>query len=295
MNDFLPTLEDRLAAYRQPLDEALSQNPAPSSMTIRRDHSGDAMTVDAVEFESEEAATASRWPIFATAAACLALIAGAGLLIVSRTEPSSGVSSNGFDDTAPVACPRQTGSPDVGDPAPELDFDDPQFIVTLPADTPPRVLAVRAILNPVAGNQCIAFDPNSIATSVDQSTGIVTATLNPPTAASTLEVRLTIDRTAESIGVTRIDGLTPFKVDQSSPIAALNLASDLPQTAASIDVRFRAGTDVVNITASPAQAPAIPLAPTDGSIDANDPTWVTYVIRDEAGRVLDTGGTTLPA
>ncbi len=295
MSNSLPTLEDRLAAYRQPLDEALEQNPAPSSTTIRRDDSHDRDTVEVFDLELEEAARASRWPTYAMAAASLALIAGAGLLFVSRTDPPSGVSSNGFSDTAPVACQQQAGAPDVGSPAPDLDFENSQFIVALPADTPPRVLAVRAILNPIAGDRCIAFDPASIATSLDQSTGAVTAMLSSPAAGNRFEVRLAIARTTERIGVTRIDGLTPFEVDQSNPTATLNLASNLPAGASEIYVRFRVGTDVVVVTASLDQAPAIPLVATGDSIDPDDDVvWVTYVIRDDAGRALDIGGSILP-
>ncbi len=260
----------RVAAYRQPLDEALEQNPAPSSTTIRRGHSHDGNNVAVLNPEPEEAVKASRWPTYAMAAACLALIAGAGLLFVNRTDPTSGISSNSFDETTPVACPQQAGTPDVGDPAPDLDFDNSQFLVALPADTPPRALAVRALLDPAAGAQCIAFDPASIATTLDQSNGAVTATLHPPAAGNNLELRLTIARTTDLIGVTRINGLTPFEVDQSNPTATLNLAGDLPARASEIDVTFRVGTDIVNITAPLDQAQAIPLTATDGSIGPDE-------------------------
>ena len=295
MNDSPSSLEERLAAYRQPLDDALSQNPAPTSTSMSLERSNSAITLDADDFTSTEPPTGTRWPVLAVTAACVALIVAAGLLIVSRTNPSTGVSTNSFDDTAPVSCVREDGVVDVGDPAPGLVFDDPQFISSLPADTPPRELAIRAILNPVAGDQCIAFDPGSIATSLDQSSGVVTAALDAPVAGIPFEVRLTIVQTAEAIGVTRIDGLTSFAVDQSEPTATLNLADELPPTADSIDVRFRAGADVFDITTTIDQASAIALVPSDDTVASEDLSSVTYVIRDEAGSVLDTGGTTIPA
>lgn len=106
---------------------------------------------------------------------------------------------------------------------------------------------------------------------------------------------MTLAETSEAIGVTRIDGETEFSVDQSNPTAALNLSGDLPAAATEIAVRFRIGTDIVDVTAPITGASSIPLAATDSSDDlVGDLVWVTYVIRDDVGRALDTGGRLVP-
>ncbi|MCY7412872.1 MAG: hypothetical protein LH471_07555 [Salinibacterium sp.] len=290
------TVEDRLASYRQPLDLALEQKPALAVDAARPDRAGEADFLGFDDVEPQEHANTSAWPRYAVAAASLVLLVGAGLMIALRIDSSAGVSSNILDDTAPVACP--SGSRDVGNPAPELDFDNPGFLAALPLGTPPRVLAVRALLNPAAGDRCLAFGAGTIDTSLDQSTNTVTVKSVPP-AGPEFEARLTIAQSADAIGVTEIKGMTPFTIDQSKPTATLKLRGDLPATATQIGVTFRLGNEVSEITVPISSASAIALRPASGSDELEgDLVWVVFVIRDgtglNTGAVLDIGGRPVP-
>ena len=288
-------VEDRLARYRQLLDTALEQRPAPSVATARPARPGEADLVGLDDFEALAPARSHAWARYAMAAASVVLLVGAGLLVVNRIDTSTRVSSDVLDDTAPVACPPQPGTPDVGNPAPELDFDNPRFLVALPTGTPPRVLAVRALLNPVAGDRCLAFDPDTIETSLDQSTETVTARVTVPSAGREFETQLMIAQAADAIGVTQINGLTQFSIEQSDPNATLNLLGDLPSTATEIEVRFRLGNEVADITVPITSASSIPLTASSGSVGPEgDLVWVTFVIRDDTGLALDAGGRLVP-
>ena len=291
------TVEDRLASYRQPLDSALEQKPAPAVDAARPDRASEADLLGFDDVEPQEHANTSAWPRYAVAAASLVRLVGAGLMIALRIDSSAGTSSNVLDDTAPVAC--ASGSRDVGNPAPELDFDNPGFLAALPLGTPPRVLAVRALLNPAAGDRCLAFGAGTIDTSLDQPSNTVTVRSSVLPAGPEFEARLTIAQNADAIGVTEIKGMTPFTIDQSKPTATLNLRSDLPATATQIAVKFRLGNEVSEITVPISSASAIALRPASGSDELEgDLVWVVFVIRDgtglDTGAALDIGGRLVP-
>lgn len=75
------TIEDRLAAYRRPLDEALEQNPVPSAATAHRDSRNDVGVIEIQDFEQQQPTKISYWPKYTMAAASIVLLVTAGLLV----------------------------------------------------------------------------------------------------------------------------------------------------------------------------------------------------------------------
>jgi hypothetical protein len=115
MSTSLRTVEDRIAAYRQPLDEALEQNPAPFLAVERHDRPGQADPLNVDDFERQELPKISVWPKYAAAAASVMLLVGAGLLIASRTDPPKVDSpSPAVDSSVPATSPApQPSTPEV--------------------------------------------------------------------------------------------------------------------------------------------------------------------------------------
>lgn len=308
------TIEDRLAAYRPALDAAIAERSANPLLR------GPAV----VELDFEPASP-SRRPARTTllvGAAGIVMIAGLTTLVTLRDEPGITPSSPGtstpplvattVDDavppitqatavpegTAPAttaegsgttpACPAETGTVPagtlyLGGPPSEQNLAAAGFIYSLPSGRTALDVAMKTVAMPVIGLECgISATPTA-----DPNVALVT--VEPPATPQTLQLTVTVVERDGAIGAIAIGGTTQFEADATN----LRLGSGVPAAAARVQVRFKKGEDVWELTAEPTSDVDIALAVPNGETDRfpDEPIdWVLFTILDAQYRVLDAGG-----
>lgn len=111
----------------------------------------------------------------------------------------------------------------------------------------------------------------------------------PPGCASTS----TSTRCDGIIGVTGITGSTSFETNRIGDQATLPLIDGVPASATRVQVRFKKGDNVRELTADPTMGAAILLAVPNGETDHfPDRTidWVLFTAIDANEHVVDAGG-----
>ncbi len=157
----------------------------------------------------------------------------------------------------------------------------------MPAGPTAVDFALKAIELPVIGQQCSI----TVAPTPDDSTVIVT--VDPPAVPYPLRLNVNLDERDGIIGVTGITGSTTFETNRTGDQATLTLIDGVPASATRVQVRFKKGDDVWELTADPTMGAAITLAVPSGETDHfSDQTidWVLFTAIDANEHVVDAGG-----
>ena len=102
---------------------------------------------------------------------------------------------------------------------------------------------------------------------------VVSVVVDPPAVPVPLHLDVTVSETDGVIGVTRIDGATSFKVSATAATPSLRLLDGVPSSAERVQVRFKKGDDVWELSADPKLGTDIPLTVPSGETDnfSNEP------------------------
>lgn len=314
MSSTASALEDRLARYRPILDGAIAERNAVASM--REPLAGsDLVELDRQPVESGRSSNRSRVLVGATAAV---MIGGLAVVVAARdTRPVSPARSSPVDseatnegtapsatvvDTTPAtalagsgltpACPVGAdtigvGTLYLGGPASDQNLAAPGFIFSLPAGPAPVDVAIDAIGLPVIGQQCSI----TAAPTADGST--VTVTVDPPAVPTSLRFDVRVGERDGVIGVTGITGSTSFETNRVGDRATLTLKGGVPASATRIQVRFKKGDDVWELTTDPTAGTVVDLAVPNGETDRfpdQAVDWVLFTAIDATEHVVDAGG-----
>ena len=318
MNRNSSVIEQRLANYRPTLDDAIAHRSSRSG-------SGNAPAdIDLVDADWDTAPLGRRpdRSRLLVGAVAVALIAGLGVFLATRTQEPSTAPSSAPDsltpatasaapsndatvDTAPAeivpgsgvtpACPAGTetvgtGTLYLGGPASDQNLATNGFIFSLPKGPTPVDFAIKAIALPVIGLEC------SITAIPTANDNVVSVLVDPPAVPAPLQLDVTISETDDVIGVTRIDGATTFEVTTTAPTPSLRLLDGVPSSAQRVQVRFKKGDDVWELSADPKLGTDIPLTVPSGETDnfSNDPIdWVVFTLIGANERTVGAGGQVL--
>ncbi len=314
MSRTTPSLEDRLVRYRPTLDDAIADRTAlaPSDHRVA---DLDLIDLDWPPAELGRSAYRSRVLVGASA---VVLIGGLAVVLATRDNPpvapahsaatpdTSFVSGNTTSaevvDTTPAttiegsgvtpACPPETETVThdtiyLGGPASAQNLAAPGFIFSVPIGPTAVDIAIRAIALPVIGQQC------SIVAAPTSNAGTVMVTVNPPAVPTALRLEMSIVERDGIIGVTGITGSTRFATNRVGDQVNLTLIDGLPASAARVQVRFKKGNDVWELTADATTGTAITLAIPSGEADRfpDQPIdWALFTAIDANDHVVDVGG-----
>ena len=321
MSRTTPTLEDRLAHYRPTLDDAIVDRTAPETLD-HRFTDFDLIELDWQPVEIGRSTGRSRALVGVSAAVLLGGLAvivstrdnspapsanspapqDSGAPLDTATLPGATTPTNVVVDTTPAttiegsgltpACPPGTdtigtGTLYLGGPASDQNLAAPGFIFSLPAGPTAVAVALKAIELPVIGQECSI----TAAPTPDSSTVIVT--VDPPAVPYPLRLNVNVDERDGIIGVTVVTGSTSFETNRIGDQATLTLIDGVPASATRVQVRFKKGDDVWELTADPTMGTAITLAVPNGETDRfPDQTidWVLFTAIDANEHVVDAGG-----
>lgn len=320
MSRTTPVLEERLARYRPILDGAIAERTALASTDQVR------MGADLVELDWQpvEPGRMSNRSRVLVGASAVVMIGGLAVIVGTRdtspVTPANSVSpvatearndnttpSEAPDDTSPATtipgpgqtpdCPAGTNAigPDtpsvgtlyLGGPASDRNLAAAGFIFSQPSGLTAADVAVSAIGLPIIGWECSI----TAAPTVDASTVIVT--VNPPAAPASLRFDVNVSERDGIIGVTGITGSTSFEINRVGDGATLTLIDGVPESASRIQVRFKKGDDVWELTADTIAGTAINLAVPNGETDRfpdQNIDWVLFTAIDANEHVVDAGG-----
>lgn len=311
------TLTDRLAAYRPTLDAAIVERARQTDDAWR--HGLLALDDIAVARLDDRRSPGTRLAI-GTAAA---VVVG-GLTVIAVTRPDGATGPTGTDparaptestadvtvDTnvgttpattvlgggASLPCQSDDGQLPVppatlylGGPANDQNLALPGSIFALGNGVPAVDVAVRAIGSAVVGYDC------NITTSAPAD-GSVTVAIDPPAAATRLTLEVALVERDNAVSVTAITGSTDFETSTVEGTATLTFREALPSDTAQVQVRFKKGDDVWELTADAAADTPIPLTVPRGETDRfpGEPVdWVLYTALDDQYLLVDAGGATL--
>lgn len=308
-------LEDRLARYRSSLNEAIAERKALASTDQLRTGT-DLVELDWQPVEPGRSSSRSRVLVGASA---VVMIGGLAVIVATRdtapVTPANSVSpvdteasiestapSEVVIDTTPAttiagsgltpACPAGTdtigtGTLYLGGPASDQNLAAPGFIFSQPSGPTAVDVAISAIALPVIGQEC------SITAAPTPDAGTVSLTVNPPAVPSTLRLDVNVSERDGVIGVTGITGSTSFETTRVGDGATLTLIDGVPASAARIQVRFKKGDDVWELTADTTTGTAINLAVPNGETDRfpdQNIDWVLFTAIDANEHVVDAGG-----
>ncbi|MFM2071707.1 MAG: hypothetical protein RLZZ623_1970 [Actinomycetota bacterium] len=315
MSRTTPVLEDRLARYRPTLDEAIAERTALASADQLRT-GNDLVELDWQPVEPGRSSNRSRVLVGASA---VVIIGGLAAIVATRdtppvtpansvkpvdTEPSneSTAPSGVVIDTTPAttiagsgltpACPPGTdtigtGTLYLGGPASDQNLAAPGFIFSQPSGRTAVDVAIGAIALPVIGQEC------SIDATPAKGIGHVIVTVNPPAVPTSLRLDVNVSERDGIIGVTGIKGITRFETNRVGDGATLTLIDGVPASATRIQVRFKKGDDVWELTADTTTGTAINLAVPNGETDRfldQNIDWVLFTAIDANEHVVDAGG-----
>jgi hypothetical protein len=315
MSRTTPDLENRLARYRPALDNAIADRTAraASDPSVA---DPDLIELDWLPVDAQHSSNRSRVLVGASAAV---LIGGLAVIVATRDNPPAtptnsatspdaatapeGTTSTGVViDTNPAttiegtgltpACPPGTdtigtGTLYLGGPAWDQNLAAPGFIFSLPTGPTLVDVAIKAIALPVIGQEC------SIIAAPTPDAGTVIVTVSPPAVPTPLRLDVNIVERDGIVGVTGIRGSTSFETNHVGDQASLTLIDGIPASATRVQVRFKKGDDVWELTADPTLGTAIELAVPNGETDhfpdqAID--WVLFTAIDGDEHVVDAGG-----
>lgn len=311
-----PVLEDRLARYRPILDEAIAERTALAS-TDPLLTGTDLVELDWQPVEPGRSSNRSRVLVGASA---VVMIGGLAVIVATRDTPpvtpansvspvdteasnESTAPSEVVIDTTPAttieggsgltpACPPGTdtigtGTLYLGGPASDQNLAAPGFIFSQPSGPTAGAVALKAIALPVIGQEC------SITAAATPDAGTVIVTVNPPAVPTSLRLDVNVSERDGIIGVTGITGSTGFETNRVGGGATLTLIDGVPASATRIQVRFKKGDDVWELTADTTTGKAINLAVPNGETDRfpdQNIDWVLFTAIDANEHVVDAGG-----
>lgn len=199
--------------------------------------------------------------------------------------------------TTPGNCPDHqndlitTGTMYLGGPASEQNLGADGFLYSLPVGPTPVEVATQMMALAVAGDECAV----SGQTNAD-GTG-VTVTINPPWAASSLTLDVSIAEHNGIVGVTGIGDRADLEINTTNDAPTVRFAEGMLPNTATVDVRFKKGDDVWFLTPDPVSAEPIalevPAIETDRFPDA-DVEWVLVVFFDVDRQILGVTGALTP-
>jgi hypothetical protein len=305
-----PILTDRLASYRSTLDAAIEARTQPLDLT------------SGVEFPSLEGGVFDsdddrrrphRGSMVVIGAAAAVAIGGLTVITFNRPErdsipagpattegaPSPGVTIGTTPATTALGggasrpCDAAVGDPLVpadtlylGGPASDQNLARPGAIFALPDGTPAVDVAVRAV-----GLAVIGYDCNVSAFVATE--GVVLVGIDPPASSTSVSLNLRIAEMDDAIAVTAITGSTGFETNIVDGGATLTFREALPAGTARVQVRFKKGDDVWELTADPTPNVPIALDVPAGETDRfpDQPVdWVLFTALDDRDLLLDAGG-----
>jgi hypothetical protein len=315
MSRTTPVLEDRLARYRPVLDGAIAERTALAS-TDQLLTGTDLVELDWQPAEPGRSSNRSRVLVGASA---VAMVGGLAAIVVTRdTPPAAPANSVSPVDTevrnesttpsdvvidttpattiagsgVPLPCPAGTdtigtGTLYLGGPASDQNLAAPGFIFSQPSGRTAVDVAIGAVALPVIGQEC------SITAAPTSDAGTVAVTVNPPAVPTSLSLGVNVSERDGIIGVTGIAGGTSFKTNVVNGQVTLTLVDGVPASATRIQVRFKKGDDVWELTADTTTGKAINLAVPNGETDRfpdQNIDWVLFTAIDANEHVVDAGG-----
>ncbi len=315
MSRTTPVLEDRLARYRPILDEAIAERTAIAST----DHLLTGTDLVELDWQPVEPGRSSNRARVLVGASAVVIIGGLAVIVATRDTPAvapansvtpvdteasneSTAPSGVVIDTTPgttiagsgltPACPPGTdtigtGTLYLGGPASDQNLAAPGFIFSQPSGRTAVDVAIGAIALPVIGQEC------SIDATPAKGIGHVIVTVNPPAVPTSLRLDVNVSERDGIIGVTGIKGSTRFETNRVGDGATLTLIDGVPASATRIQVRFKKGDDVWELTADTTTGTAINLAVPNGETDRfldQNIDWVLFTAIDANEHVVDAGG-----
>ena len=304
-----PTLTPRLAGYRSTLDAAIEARTRPLDLMSRSEF----RTLEGAAFEpSDDRRRPHRGSMVVIGAAAAVAVGGLTVITFNRPDgdaiPAGPATSEGAPppeatvDTTPTAtafgggasrpCEAAVGDTLVpagtlylGGPATDQNLARPGAIFALPVGTPAVDVAVRAV-----GLAIIGYDCNITASTATE--GVVLVSIDPPASSTLVSLNLRITE-VDAVAVTAITGLTGFGTDVVDGRATLTFREALPAGTARVQVRFKKGDDVWELTADPTPNDPIALDVPAGETDRfpDQPVdWVLFTAFDNRDLLLDAGG-----
>lgn len=298
MTNHSPTIESRIANYRRCLDEAI-ENHAGTELPVGSTTSTLETNVAAFDPMLGEEARRLSWDRIGYLAAAVVAIAGTaafyGSTFSAVRESQTNVAAEtpwSVNTDAPRACPAAEDS-ELGPELPELDYTVPGFIVSLPRDTPAQTLAVRALLNPRAGENCLAYDPTTTRTTFDPATQTVNIRTQSTPANAELSINVVIGQSSESIGIATIQGQSEFEIIIDLTTQTLRFTGAVPADATTISLRFQKGTQNWTTDQTLPSSNSIPIEVPFNEIDSqpDEPfSSIIFTLSNAEGQTVDIGG-----
>jgi len=312
-------IEDRLARYRPTLDHAIEHH-ASAPEVAKTPGAFDIIDSDVdIAWDSTPVVQTPPRARLLVGAAAVALIGGLGVFLVTRSDQPATAPANAPEpvvtatattpniddavtDTAPAtvvagsgltpACPAGTetvgtGTLYLGGPRSDQNLATNGFIFSLPQGPTPVDVAMKAIGLPVIGLEC------SISGTPTADANVVNVLVDPPAVPAALGLDVTISETNDVIGVTRIDGGTSFEITTTEATPSLRLLDGVPTSAQRVQVRFKKGDDVWELSADPTPGADIALIVPGGETDnfATEPVdWVLFTLIGANERIVGAGG-----
>lgn len=312
------TIEDRLANYRPTLEDAIARHAAP---THPKDHQHDHDIVE-VDWQPAADARSSNRQRLLVGVIAVALVGGLGVIVATRDTPTVVPADSTTAPDAATATTVQTDQPVVdtavmgavpgsgqtpgcpegtetigvgtlylGGPASAQNLATNGFIFSLPAGTEPVDVAIKAIELPVLGLECSIEGYTNV-----PDNGHFSVVVNPPAVPARLNIKVTVDSNAEVVGVTRIFSGVSYDVTNDTGETRLTLLDRVPAGTSRVQVRFKKGDDVWELTADPTVGKPISLTVPPGETDRfpGDPIdWVLFTLLDANDRLVGVGGNVL--
>jgi hypothetical protein len=208
--------------------------------------------------------------------------------VVIDTTPATTIAGSGLTPACPPGTDTiGTGTLYLGGPASDQNLAAPGFIFSQPSGRTAVDVAIGAIALPVIGQEC------SIDATPAKGIGHVIVTVNPPAVPTSLRLDVNVSERDGIIGVTGIKGITRFETNRVGDGATLTLIDGVPASATRIQVRFKKGDDVWELTADTTTGTAINLAVPNGETDRfldQNIDWVLFTAIDANEHVVDAGG-----
>lgn len=305
-----PTLTDRLARYRPTLDAAIEARTRTLDLTPR----SEPRTLEEAAFDPVDGPhRRHRGSMVVIGAAAAVAVGGLTVITFNRPEsdgtPAGPATAEGAPppeatvDTVPTAttpangasrpCDASVGDPPVpagtlylGAPANDQNLARPGAIFALPEGTPAVDVAARAV-----GLAVIGYDCNVTATAAGK--GNVLVSIDPPASSTFVSLMVRLAEIDDAVAVTAIAGSTRFETDVVEGRATLTFRQPFPAGTAHVQVRFKKGDDVWELTADPSPNLPIELQVPAGETDRfpDEPVdWVLFTALDNSDLLLDAGG-----
>jgi hypothetical protein len=312
------TIEDRLAAYRPTLEDAIAhQSSAPAADRWL-------LTDDVIELDVRPAENLpSARSRLVMGAAAVVLLGGVGAVVLTRGTPGGNPSSHVLPaeatsspsnasepivDTVPAgtvpagtvpgsgqtpACPPETatigtGTLYLGGPASDQNLAAAGFIFSLPSGPTPVDVAMKAVGLSVLGLEC------SISGTANADGSIVTVTADPPAVPAPIQIHVGVSEHDGVIGVTNISSGVDAVASVSDGVTSLRLRGGLPAATAQVQVRFKKGEDVWELSAEPTIGKDIALTVPEADHYPDQPVdWVLFTLLDDDFRLVGVGSVIL--